>query len=144
MEDDSPLRPDRRGNKLKDVVSPQLGETVIGKKVNSSFIGTNLHENLLARGVRNVVLGGLTTPHCVSTTARMAANLGYKTYVLSDGTAAFQGTAHDGTIVSAEEMHFYSLAAIHGEFATVLESSSLLKMMAEPEGAGYGPQTRRS
>ena len=130
----SPLRPGQPGNRLKESVRPLPDETVLGKKVNSAFIGTNLDEWLSAKSIRSVVFAGLTTPHCVSTTARMAGNLGYKTYVVSDGTAAFELTAYDGRVVSPEDMHFCSLAALHGEFATVLESSRLLSLMADDAG----------
>ena len=122
----SPLHPDREGNEFKDITRPIDGETVIRKWVNSAFIGTKLQEELQRTNVDEVVFVGLTTPHCVSTSARMAGNLGYRTFVLSDATAAFEWRAHDGTVVSAEHMHFHALVALHGEFATVLRSDELL------------------
>ncbi|OAM88123.1 cysteine hydrolase [Termitidicoccus mucosus] len=88
-EPDCPLHPGGAGNNIKQIVRPHPGEPVIGKTVNSAFIGTDLHERLSARGIKRVVIVGLITPHCVSTTARMAGNLGYETYVVSDATAAF-------------------------------------------------------
>ena len=123
----SPLHPDREGNEFKDITRPIDGETVIRKRVNSAFIGTKLQEELQRANVDEVVFVGLTTPHCVSTSARMAGNLGYRTFVLSDATAAFEWRAHDGTVVSAEHMHFHALAALHGEFATVLTADELLR-----------------
>lgn len=62
----------------------------------------------------------------------MAGNLGYRTFVLSDATAAFEWRAHDGTVISAEDMHFYGLAALHNEFATVINSEELLKLIDTP------------
>jgi nicotinamidase-related amidase len=56
----------------------------------------------------------------------MAGNLGYPTFVVSDATAAFACRAHDGRLVSAEDMHFHALAALHGEFAIVVRSEELL------------------
>ena len=124
---DSPLHPDRDGHEFKEMTQPIVGETVIRKRVNSAFIGTNLEEELQRAKVDEVVFVGLTTPHCVSTSARMAGNLGYRAFVVSDATAAFEWRAHDGTVVSAEQMHFYALAALHGEFATVLTARELLE-----------------
>ena len=57
----------------------------------------------------------------------MAGNLGYRTYVVSDATAAFEWRAHNGTMLSADDMHFYALAALHGEFATIISSDDLLR-----------------
>jgi nicotinamidase-related amidase len=123
----SPLHPDKTGNQFKDIVEPIAGESVIRKRVSSAFIGTNLHEELQRAKADEIVFVGLTTPHCVSTSARMAGNLGYRTFVVSDATAAFEWRAHDGRLVSADDMHFYALAALHGEFATVVGSEELLK-----------------
>ena len=55
---------------------PLEGEAVVTKGVNSAFIGTELEEVVRRRGIRTLVIGGITTDQCVSTTARMAANLG--------------------------------------------------------------------
>ncbi|KAF5330966.1 hypothetical protein D9619_005992 [Psilocybe cf. subviscida] len=52
------------------------GELVITKRENSAFIGTDLEKILRERNVKRIYMAGLTTDHCVSTTTRMAANLG--------------------------------------------------------------------
>jgi nicotinamidase-related amidase len=89
---DSPLRPDRPGNAIKPEAAPQPGEPVFRKTVNSAFIGTTLEAHLRAQGIDTLVLVGLTTDHCVSSTTRMAANLGFSAIVVSDGTATFERT----------------------------------------------------
>jgi nicotinamidase-related amidase len=126
-EPDSPLHPSRPGFLLKSSVLPENGEPVITKNVNSAFIGTNLEEQLQARGIRELVIAGLTTAHCVSTTARMAGNLGYTVYLISDATAAFQLTNPDGTLCDAETVHLVSLTTLHGEFAEVVDTESILR-----------------
>ena len=128
----SPLHPSREGNGFQEWVAPRAGETVIEKDVNSAFIGTGLEAELRRRGITRVVLVGLTTPHCVSTTARMAGNLGFDTYVVSDATAAFEWRSHLGTRVLPEDVHFHALAALHGEFATVVTSASILEQLKVP------------
>ncbi|WP_246035471.1 cysteine hydrolase family protein [Dictyobacter kobayashii] len=70
----SPLHPTNPGYALKEQVQP--GETLITKQVNSAFIGTPLEELLRERQITTLVIGGLTTNHCVETTTRMAGNLG--------------------------------------------------------------------
>ena len=130
----SPLRPENPGSAFKDEVRPLEGEPIFQKHVNSAFIGTGLEARLRADGYDTLVIIGLTTPYCVSTTARMAGNLGFKTYVVSDATAAFGLTGPDGREFSAEEVHALSLATIHHEFAEVIESFVILNAMETHPG----------
>src|SRR5947209_5979519 len=67
-----------RGEEIefKPEATPREDEPVIEKTVNSAFIGTELEQRLRDAGAIELVLAGLTTDHCCSTTARMAANLG--------------------------------------------------------------------
>lgn len=64
--------PGTSGNAPKAEAAPRKGEPVYHKAVNSAFIGTRLEEDLRASQVRTLIIVGLTTPHCVSTTTRMA------------------------------------------------------------------------
>jgi nicotinamidase-related amidase len=95
--------------------------------VNSAFIGTDLEQRLREHKIDSVVITGITTNHCVSTTARMAGNLGFNTYVVSDATATFDIKGPDGRHYTADEMHAMGLAEINDEFATVLDTETLLK-----------------
>jgi len=122
----SPLRPGLPGNALKPEALPVPGEPLFPKSVNSAFIGTGLEAHLRAHGIGTVVMIGLTTDHCVSTTARMAANLGFTTVVVSDGTATHGRRGPDGERFSAEQIHRAELASLHGEFATVRTTADLL------------------
>jgi nicotinamidase-related amidase len=115
------------GNAHKEIVKPLPGEAVIKKSVNSSFIGTNLQQQLDAAGIDTVVIVGLTTEHCVSTTARMAGNFGYHTFVVADATAAFAKTGIKGEHYDAETIHLTALAQINNEFATVLNTDDVLQ-----------------
>jgi nicotinamidase-related amidase len=99
---------------------------VIEKRVNSAFIGTSLEADLRGAGCRGLVILGLTTNHCVSTTARMASNLGFATWVASDATAAFDRVGPDGVAYPAEQVHAMALSDLHGEFATVVDTAALL------------------
>lgn len=123
---ESPLAAARAGSAIKDEAAPQEGELIFQKHVNSAFIGTDLEQQLRKRGYHTLVIVGLTTPHCVSTTTRMAGNLGFKTYLVSDATAAFEMSGHNGQTYSAEEIHAISLATLHAEFATVIETKTAL------------------
>lgn len=108
------------GWKIKPEVAPRAGEPVVEKDVNSCFIGTPLESLLREKGIQSLVIAGLTTDHCVSTTVRMAGNLGFGTYVVSDATATFDKRGPDGELFPAELIHRTALASLDEEFATVL------------------------
>lgn len=114
------LNENNAGNAFKDLVKPTEDEIVIKKNVNSAFIDTNLKEQLDNAKIETLVILGLTTDHCVSTTTRMAGNFGYKTFVVSDATATFNKKGIDGQVFSAELIHQTALASLNDEFATVV------------------------
>jgi len=128
-EPNSPLRPDLPGNEIKDIVKPKENEPLIIKYVNSAFIGTDLEKKLRENGIKTLVMVGLTTDHCVSTTARMASNLGFTVYVISDATATFDRKGFDEKHYSAEEMHKLALVSLQNEFATIVDTKSLIALL---------------
>src|SRR5688572_23757172 len=99
----SPLRPDAPGNAFKREAMPLDGEPVFQKSVNSAFIGTTLEDHLRRERIHALVIAGLTTDHCVSTTVRMAGNLGFDVVVVEDATATFERTGPDGAWYSAAD-----------------------------------------
>ncbi|MBT8294121.1 MAG: cysteine hydrolase [Eudoraea sp.] len=127
---DSPLIPGQQGNEFKDIVKPLANEVIIEKQVNSAFIGTDLKHQLDVLGISKLVIVGLTTDHCVSSSARMAGNLGYKTFLVSDATATFDKVGPDGTKFKAETIHEIELASLHNEFATVIRTDELLRQVS--------------
>lgn len=122
----SPLRSGTPGNEIKEIVAPSNGEPIVTKRVNSAFIGTDLESQLKRKNIEALVVVGMTTDHCVSTTARMAGNMGFEVYVVSDATATFDRTGPDGKFYKAEEIHAVNLASLHNEFATVVDTRNLL------------------
>ena len=125
----SPLHESHPGFEIKNEVKPMIGEPVIRKKVNSAFIGTELKDRLDEHGIKKVIIVGLTTDHCVSTTARMAANLGFDTFVVSDATATFNKRGLEGQNYSAELIHETALASLNGEFATIAMAGELIEAL---------------
>ncbi len=122
----SSLRPGQEGVEIKPEVAPISGERVVTKQVNCAFIRTDLEAMLRRDGATPLVITGLTTNHCVETTARVAGDLGFSPIVVSDATAAHDRTGPDGTVWPAETIHAVALTSINGEFAEIASTEDIL------------------
>ncbi len=122
----SPLAPGHPGNAFREGFEPQAGEATVGKSVNAAFIGTDLDLRLRRLQATCVVLFGMSTDMCVSTTARVAANLGYRAIVVGDACACFDLPHADGRILPAEQIHDAHLATLRAEFAEVVDTDAVV------------------
>ncbi|MEB0277107.1 MULTISPECIES: cysteine hydrolase family protein [unclassified Mucilaginibacter] len=118
------------GNAFKKEATPLNDEIIVEKSVNSAFIGTNLQQSLNEQGIKTVMIAGFITEHCVSTTARMAANLGFETYVIKDATVSFAKRGVNGESFTADVIHAVSLATLQDEFATIITSEQAKTLSA--------------
>lgn len=122
---ESMLHVTNKGNAFRDEVTPIRDEPVIQKNVNSAFIGTDLKALLDRQMITKLVIAGLTTDHCISTTTRMAGNFGFDTFLVSDATATFNKRGINGENYPAELIHATALASLKDEFATIVTIESL-------------------
>lgn len=120
------------GAKWMPALAPHGDETRFDKSVNSAFIGTGLEAWLRDRGVTDLAIAGLTTPHCVSTTCRMGANLGFRVTLAHDACSAFAANADTswtdvpGAAMTPEAIHHTAVSHLHGEFVTARTVADLL------------------
>jgi len=125
-EEGSSLRPEAPGNQIKPEATPLPGEPVFRKSVNSAFVGTDLEGWLRQREITDLVIVGLTTEHCVSTSVRMAENLGFGVTLVGDATASHDHQTPEGDVVDAEDIFRVNLASLHGEFCEVVSTDQFL------------------
>lgn len=125
-EPESHYRPGQPGNEFKPEVQPLPGETVIPKRTNSAFIGTDLEARLRAAQQNLLIVTGVITNNSVETTVRMAGNLGFETFLVEDACFTFARKDWSGTLRSAPEVHAMSLANLDGEYCMVTRTAEVL------------------
>lgn len=123
----SPLAPGQAGVDFMEFATPRFGERIFQKHVNSAFIGTSLEAHLRGIGATELTIIGLSTDHCVSTTTRMAANLGFKVLLPHDALAAWERVDMFGEVWSGETIHRTTLASLNNEFATITSTDSIIQ-----------------
>ena len=127
----STLAATQPGNALRPGFEPRDGEPLVRKSVNAAFIGTDLDLRLRRLGVTSVVLFGISTDMCVSTTARVAANLGYRVTVVGDACFCFDQPDGKGGTIPAEQMHSAHLATLRAEFGEVLDTDAVIARLCQ-------------
>ena len=114
-----------RGEDGHDIVKelyPEPGEPVVDKPGKGAFFATDLDSILKHRGIRHLVVCGVTTEVCVHTTVREANDRGYDCLVLEDCVASY-----------FPEFHRSALAMIKaqgGIFGWVSDSRRFLETLA--------------
>ena len=78
------------------------------------------------RGIRRLVLAGVSANHSVEASARSAGNLGFMATVVADACFAFEKRDYGGTLRSAEDVHLMALANLDGEYARVATTGAVL------------------
>ncbi|MCU7845605.1 MAG: cysteine hydrolase [Candidatus Thiodiazotropha sp. (ex Monitilora ramsayi)] len=113
------LPKDQEDSQIVPELTPKPGEIVVTKTTDSALTGTNLRLTLQNMGIRNVIMCGIFTDQCVSSTVRSLADESFNVIVVEDCCAA-------GT----EELHLRELEIINMIYCHVLSSRELIQIMA--------------
>lgn len=100
-------------------LAPAQGEAVIEKGFPNAFAKTELEAALRSAGRSDVVLVGFATHMCVSSTARAALDLGFKTTVIAPATATRDLPDGAGGVVRAADLQRIALVELADRFAVI-------------------------
>jgi nicotinamidase-related amidase len=109
------------GHDIIDELKPLPGEPIVDKPGKGSFHATDLNAMLVNRGIKRLIVTGVTTEVCVHTTVREANDRGYECLVLSDCVASYFPEFHS--------VGLKMIAAQGGIFGWVAPSANLLEVL---------------
>jgi len=128
LEPGSMCRVGQRGHDFKAEVQPLVGETVVAKHTHSAFIATSLEQLLRSRGCDALVVVG-ASGSSLESTVRMSKDLGFRTYLVADGTFTFERQDWSGRLRTAQEVHDMMLANLSDEYCTIVTTSWVLAQL---------------
>ncbi|ERF86023.1 cysteine hydrolase [Bradyrhizobium viridifuturi] len=106
-------------------LEPRPGEIVIEKQLPNAFAGTELNVQLAATGRKELVLAGFMTHMCVSSTARAALDLGFRTTIDAESCATRDLPDGKGGTIAARLIHDVALAELSDRFAIIARGNAL-------------------
>ena len=119
-------------HRILEELEPRPGEIVLNKTSRGAFNSTAIERLLLNLGLEGLVVAGVSTSSCVETTARDAADRGWKVVIVEDATAELDQPSHEATL--------RQFAMRFGRVWTIEETLTLLGLSdavpAGPRGSG--------
>jgi len=110
------------GWEIIEELAPETGEIIIDKPGKGSFYATDLDLILKTKGIRNLILTGITTDVCVHTTMREANDRGYECLILGDCTGATDPGNHEAALKMVTMQG--------GVFGSVSDSGSVIEALS--------------
>ena len=103
------------GHDFIDELRPAAGETVIDKPGYSAFARTDLDQRLRVRDIDTLLLCGITTEVCVSSTLRDAVDRGYRCITVGDACGCAFPDLHDAALrmITVEGGIFGAVSSSH-------------------------------
>ncbi|RUS63197.1 isochorismatase family protein [Pseudorhodobacter sp. E13] len=112
------------GGAVMPCAAPLPGEACFVKHGSSAFVGTGLEAHLRDQGIMRIVFIGAAINYCVSSSLRMAANLGFDVLLPQDAVFGFGITGPDGVAHSPETVLSVTLGTL-ADFAGITSSENL-------------------
>src|SRR5215472_12732527 len=103
---------------IDEALTPRSGEVILNKLSAGSFATTGLEQRLRHQGVDSVIVTGVSSDVCVATTAREAADRGFRTILVSDACTTL-----------SQQMHQASLDTFNIAFGWVRTTNELLDLL---------------
>jgi nicotinamidase-related amidase len=116
------------GGVVMPCAAPLPPEAVFIKTGSSAFIGTDLAAHLQASGITHLVVIGAAVNYCVSSSVRMAANLGFAVTVVQDAVFGFGITGPDGLAHNPATVLSVTLGTL-ADFAAIVSSSDVMERL---------------
>lgn len=110
------LPKDRADSRIVDALAPKGDEIVVTKTTDSALTGTNLRLMLHNMGIASVIVAGIFTDQCVSSTVRSLADESFEVLVVHDACAAATDALHQREleIINMIYCHVVALEDLHG------------------------------
>ncbi len=118
------LTEDAQASAILPELSPAPGELIVRKTAPSAFFGTALATWLVHRGVRTLVVAGVTTSGCVRASVVDAMSTGFTPLVLSDCVGDRALAPHEASLFDMQQ-----------KYAEVMPSIEALQLLGSPTGA---------
>ena len=110
---------------IQSLVKPLPQEKVIYKDYPSAYFKTSLQDYLQVHHINKLVIAGMMTHMCVSTTTRASKDYGYDVTLIEDACTTKE-LAYKDEIIPATTVHKANIAALDKVFATVMSTDAFL------------------
>jgi nicotinamidase-related amidase len=101
---------------------PLPDEPVIVKTSVNAFTTTNLQQQLVERGIRDLVVCGIRTEQCCETTTRVASDLGFRVTFVTDATT----TSSAGSLTAEQIIERTEEVLRERDFATIATTRGII------------------
>jgi nicotinamidase-related amidase len=113
---------------LVPAIGPAPDDVVVTKHQPNAFYATDLEVHLVRRGIRTIVLGGISTNVGVEATARAAHERGYEQVFVEDAMAA-----------RGEDLHSFPVTRTFPTIGQVRSTADVLSALHDPAGNDPSP-----